>query len=191
MCMHRRQSRGLSTCTGACVVLFFWYIKSTLDVRKSNNLCWFIFSMWHLNNMILIKRALTNKAIVQQKSSSVLSCYSSVLCSPLMSDPWKWKKTTHREMGKKEGIHCRGSARGFCSVYPILNSSYLYYIIEVRFLAALQIICISALWYKRLPHWLGSFYIFSALMFLWHTYLCKIQGFGGPSRCSSRFIATR
>lgn len=101
------------------------------------------------------------------------------------------KKTTHTEIGKKEGIHCRGSARGFCSVYPILNSSYLYYIIEVWFLAALQIICISALWYKRLPHWLGSFYIFSALMFLWHTYLCKIQGFGGPSPCSSRFIATR
>lgn len=70
MCMHRRQNHGVSTC--AYVVLFFWYINLILDVRKSNNLCWFIFSMWHLNNMILIKWGLTNKTVVQQKSSLVL-----------------------------------------------------------------------------------------------------------------------
>ena len=121
---------------------------------------------------------------------SSVSLYSSVLCSPLMSDSWK-AKNTHTQIGKRKGNQCIGSAKRFCSVYPILYFSYLYYVTEVWFLAALHIICISALWYKRLPHWLGSFYIFLAFVFLWHTYLCKMQGFGGSSPCSSSFITTR
>lgn len=157
---------------------------------KSSNQHRFIFSMWHLNNMILIKWGLTKNSCSTEILISSVSCYSSVLCSPLMSDSWK-AKNTHTEIGKREANHCRASAKSFWSVYLILYSLYLYYFIEVWFLAALQIICISALWYKRLPHWLGSFYIFSALMFLWHTYLCKMQGFGGSSPCSSCFIATR
>lgn len=36
-----------------------------------------------------------------------------------------------------------------------------------------------------------AFYIFSALMFLWHRYPCKVQGFWGSGPCSSCFIATR
>lgn len=41
-----------------------------------------------------------------------------------------------------------------------------------------------------LTHWI-AFYIFPALMFLWHRYLCKIEGFGGSGPCSLCFIATR
>lgn len=36
-----------------------------------------------------------------------------------------------------------------------------------------------------------AFYIFWALVFLWHRYLCKVQGFWGSGPCSSCFIATR
>lgn len=41
-----------------------------------------------------------------------------------------------------------------------------------------------------LADWI-AFYIFSALVYLWHRYLCKVQGFWGSGPCSSCFIATR
>lgn len=105
---------------------------------KSNNQCWFIFSMWHLNNVILIRWGLTKNSCSTEILISSVSCYSSVLCSPLMSDSWK-AKNTHTEIRKRKANHCRASAKSFCSVHLILYSSYLYYFIEVWFLAVLQI----------------------------------------------------
>jgi len=173
MYVHERCNYG--TGTGAYSFLFFWLMKSRLNVMKSSEQHWFFLPTWCFIYVNLVRRSLTNKTVVQCKynknSQLCATGYFSVLNSPVVPDSWKAKSThTHWGNGKIAGKHCRSSVK-----VSALNIQF--YVLSI-YSMVLKSDCIA-------------FYIFWALVFLRHSYLCKVQSFWGSGPCSSCFIATR
>lgn len=194
MYVHERCNYG--TGTGAYSFLFFWLMKSRLNVMKSSEQHWFFLPTWCFIYVNLVRRSLTNKTVVQCKynknSQLCATGYFSVLNSPVVPDSWKAKSThTHWGNGKIVGKHCRSSVKVSALNIQLYVLSIYSMVRKSDFLLPCKSFA-SLLWdIKGFYPDCIAFYIFWALVFLWHSYLCKVQGFWGSGPCSLCFIATK